>query len=144
MNQRDFEPFIGIPFVDGGRDMSGCDCWGLVCLVYEQMLDIKLDPYAGYSAMEQDKNSEAMRKDIKAGVWTLVDAPRTFDLVQMRGFERVDGRICSYPSHIGLWIDQGPKILQARQNSTGVELSDPNSPLLKDRLIRFGRHKDLI
>lgn len=33
---RAFDPsrFVGIPFVDGGRTLDGCDCYGLSRLVY--------------------------------------------------------------------------------------------------------------
>lgn len=30
------EKFIGIPFVNGGRDISGCDCFGLCMLIHEE------------------------------------------------------------------------------------------------------------
>lgn len=32
--------FIGIPFEDHGRARAGCDCWGLVCLIYQEELAI--------------------------------------------------------------------------------------------------------
>ena len=39
-------PFVGIPFVPGGHSMVGCDCWGLLRLVYRRMLGVELPPYA--------------------------------------------------------------------------------------------------
>lgn len=42
--------YIGIPFVSGGRDVSGCDCYGLVRLIlareYGYELPLLIDGYA--------------------------------------------------------------------------------------------------
>ena len=38
--------FVGIPFVNETSSMSGCDCWGLLRLVYRKVLGVKLPPYA--------------------------------------------------------------------------------------------------
>lgn len=34
--------YVGIPFVDGGRTREGCDCYGLVCLVFAEQFKVTL------------------------------------------------------------------------------------------------------
>lgn len=36
------QDLIGIPFIEGGRSLKGCDCYGLVKLYYKHILNIDI------------------------------------------------------------------------------------------------------
>ena len=40
-----FEDYVGIPFVDLGRDRSGIDCYGLIRLLYSERLSVEMPDY---------------------------------------------------------------------------------------------------
>ena len=56
MPLRAYSDFVGIPFVPKGRDFNGCDCWGLVRLVYLHRKYIQLP---SYDEFYRDINDEA-------------------------------------------------------------------------------------
>lgn len=41
-----WEKYIGVPFLETGRTLAGCDCWGLVRIVYRQELGILLPSWS--------------------------------------------------------------------------------------------------
>lgn len=44
--------YVGIPYLDKGRTDQGCDCWGLVRLVYAQELGIYLPSWHTHDGLE--------------------------------------------------------------------------------------------
>lgn len=54
----DFNKYVlsGIPFLGGGRDYNGIDCWGLVCLFYKEQLNINLPNYDGEYNYDDSKD----------------------------------------------------------------------------------------
>ena len=48
--------YLEIPFKVHGRNETGLDCWGLVCLIYLEQFGIELPSYADDYTDLQDKN----------------------------------------------------------------------------------------
>lgn len=94
-----FGALVGIPWLDRGRDLDGCDCWGLVRLAYRLGLGLDLPSCAdGYvtaaDASAVDSLIQGGRPDwqvipvSEAQVWDLVliyDHPWHVGLVAYAG-----------------------------------------------------------
>jgi cell wall-associated NlpC family hydrolase len=78
--------YIDIPFKPDGRDRSGLDCWGLVCLIYKEQLNIELPSWSGVfkdqsiGCLKQVARSMAIERDR----WVKVDKPEPFDVILLR------------------------------------------------------------
>lgn len=95
--------YVGIPFVEKGRDASGLDCWGLVQLVYKQELSIELPSYLDVYETTNDRDAlAAMISSESEQKWQdVADLPKPFDIVilNMRGVPMHVG-IITKPNHM--------------------------------------------
>lgn len=90
-----YSKYIGIPFVDKGREESGLDCWGLVRLVYKNELDIDLPDYLDYYESTNDRFATAKIVEYESNEnWIIPDDVKEFDVIilNMRGV----------PMHVGI------------------------------------------
>jgi len=117
--------YVGIPYVLGGRDRSGVDCYGLIFLVYFEEFGIELPRYDGVP--DDCERAEVTNQMIDGartgGKWLPVQDPKTGDVVEFK-ILRV--------SHIGLYVEP-QKILHALGGS-GVCLEGLDRPKLKRRV----------
>jgi cell wall-associated NlpC family hydrolase len=131
--------YVGIPFVDGGRGMDGCDCWGLLRLVYQREAGIELPSYGEISAAEVIAVARQIRSAITMDPWIDVAAQprREFDCVVMRKLEEAQ----RVPYHVGVMVSS-TRLLHTvyAADSHTVDTSDPS---VARRIIGFYRHKDL-
>ena len=67
----EYKDLIGIPFVDGGRDYHGLDCYGLVMLIYARM-GILLDEYNIAANDLVNVNKELVNRQ---SVWNKIENP---------------------------------------------------------------------
>lgn len=89
---------MGIPQANLGRSELGCDCWGLVRLVYRRELAIDLPSYRGaYVSPDEREEIAALVDSVEqVGPWRQADHPAPFNLLVFRR-----GQL---RSHLGLRI----------------------------------------
>jgi cell wall-associated NlpC family hydrolase len=78
--------FVGIHYVEFGRDRAGIDCWGLAKLVYAESLGIELPGYIEqYTSREERRELDALISSAAVSeTWTRVVQAATFDIVVFR------------------------------------------------------------
>jgi cell wall-associated NlpC family hydrolase len=127
-----FDAFIGIPYVDRGRDVAGCDCYGLLRLVYAAR-GIDLPSHDDRYATAAD--AAAMDRLIAGELddWREVErgTERALDGVLIR-----EGR---YVRHIGVVTSPG-KVLHVQPGGTS-RIEPYRVGLLAQRVVGFYRHR---
>jgi cell wall-associated NlpC family hydrolase len=110
------EKFVGIPFVEFGREMTGCDCWGLACRIYADELGVVLPDYVqGYAS--DDERSELAAVIAGATVsplWrTVTSLAMPFDIAIFRR-----GRL---DTHVGIVVHDGLMLHSAHEDCAKIE-----------------------
>ena len=121
--------YVGLPWVDRGRERTGLDCWGLVRLVYAEQLGIDLPAYSeSYASTAELAAIDAAITSQRSG-WARAGEPAPFDVALHRW-----GR---YEAHVGVMID-GRRMLHMMEGvSARIERID--EPLWNRRLVGFFR-----
>lgn len=124
--------YVGVPFVEHGRDGAGVDCWGLVRLVYAEKLGIALPDMSDGYASTSDK--ETLQRLVTQGKsdWHQIDARAlsAYDVVLLSNL--------GVP-HIGLFAGEG-LLLHVEPNS-GTVLERLTDPRIARRVREFYRHE---
>ena len=115
----DTSKYIGIPFVDYGRDEDGCDCWGLAKMVFMDIHGTELPDYQ-ISAYEVDDIIDTMS----------IDKDKFYKEINYKNSEMEIGDLVAlsihpkYPdmiNHVGIFI--GRDLFIHTQSSTGCIIS---------------------
>jgi cell wall-associated NlpC family hydrolase len=129
-----FSAFVGIPYRDKGRDLSGCDCWGLVWMVYRDLLGVELPSYTDRYTTGADR--QAMNELIRGelGAWSAVPAAeaRALDGVLIR-----EGR---FERHIGLVTSPG-RLLHVGSGTATSRIERYDEGMMRHRVAGFFRHQ---
>lgn len=92
--------YIGLPFASKGRGQTGVDCWGLIVMVYTDILGVSVPSYGEQykQAKPSDELSAALERELIAG-WRAVDTAQPLDLLIFT--------LCGKPCHCGLVTNPG-------------------------------------
>lgn len=90
-----FEKYVGIPYAEKGRDITGLDCYGLVRLIYKNEYKIDLPSFSAEYTADDNNRIQDLIAQYKEG-WESVDTPSAGDIVLFR--------IMGVESHVGLVI----------------------------------------
>lgn len=116
----ELEQYIGIPFKDHGRDKDGCDCWGLVRLVYKEQLGIEL-PDLGDTYSDAYARSEVNQtvNGATAQNWNIDVTNEPRKPLDVLTFTR--GGI---ETHVGLYVSEGVMLHVVDGIKTALERYD--------------------
>lgn len=127
--------YVGLPFASRGRTAEGVDCWGLVRLIYTQVLGIELPSYGEISAHDLVRVSREISDGKDGEVWAEVgkDALKAFDVVVMRyhGTRRI--------GHVGVAVDASTMI-HVEEASAAVVVPLAHFTI-RERIACFRRHR---
>jgi cell wall-associated NlpC family hydrolase len=137
--------YVGIPFLDLGRDRTGCDCWGLARLVLAEQAGVRLPSLAtGYgSEANAGGVGDAIEAERRSGAWDQIDAgnEQPFDVVEMSGAARVPGFGWVFgPLHVGVVVTSG-WLLHVERGTAAVLARYRKDQTIRKRVLGFWRFK---
>lgn len=128
--------YVGIPYVDGGRDHGGCDCFGLVRLVIYEQAGIELPSYDLVSASDMLRVMRCIERERAVRTWLPVDRPQPLDVVLMAHHRRPDIHV-----HVGVMVSAD--MMLHTEESAAAHTTAVREPLVSARIRGFFRHQRL-
>jgi cell wall-associated NlpC family hydrolase len=107
---------VAVPYKPLGRDWRGWDCWGLVYVMYRDLLGIYLPMYDAYQGTEDRfAQNTLILNGMGNGCWQEVEKPEPLDLAAIK----VSGCMC----HVGVWVGNR-WMLHTLESGTRCERTD--------------------
>lgn len=109
----DVKEIIGIPYKDGGRDLKGMDCCGVVLYLYKKHRNIILPDYL-YECTNMETDERIYQLALNGWPLKRIEKPEEMSIIGLK--------VCGNPSHVGVYVGEG-MFVHATRNS-GVCLTD--------------------
>ena len=135
--------YIGIPFVLGGRERTGLDCWGLVRLVLREQFQV--DVPSGNATDHAELAPNDRWRELSAELLAERDAASANWLNVARGAERAGDvlliRMRGYPLHVAIVI--APSWMLHIEEGIDSVVEDYRSRRWCQRITEIYRHAKL-
>lgn len=128
--------YVGIPFLERGRDRAGCDCWGLARLVLGERFGVDVPSYTSdYESVADTRKLAALAERSRADGWVEVALPeaRPGDVLLLR--------LSGLPIHVGLVV--APGWMLHTKKATDSVLDRFGGLAWRNRVLGAYRHEDL-
>lgn len=129
--------YIGTKFIENGRSLNGLDCWGLLYVIYDECLGIKLPTYAHIDAKSLlsvvREMTSAVERNQSWYILTPEQPKQLFDVVCM------GVRHTSIIGHVGLYL--GPDRMLHADQGIGVVEQAISHPSVRDRVVAYCRYR---
>lgn len=126
--------YVGLPWAFAGRSRAGVDCWGLLWLIYRDVLGIQITSYAQETtdAPEREQIAALMAGELVKSPWRPVEQEQPFDMVIFRR--------AGIDSHVGIVVSPGRMLHITHDTESRVERFDQGR--WKSKLLGIRRHVD--
>jgi cell wall-associated NlpC family hydrolase len=129
--------YVGLPWAFAGRSRDGVDCWGLLWLIYRDVLAVEIASYAQETtdAPEREQIAPLMAGELVKSPWLDVQ-PGT-----QRPFDMLVFRRAGIDSHVGVVVEPGRMLHITHGTESRVERYDKGR--WKPKLLAIHRHESL-
>lgn len=118
--------------MDRGREITGCDCWGLVKIWFTNEMGMDL-PDFDVSAIDRDLVAHTIDSERHTEHWSAVYPPDNGDVVAMSTNMHHPGMV----NHVGVYIGNG-QILHTTEK-TGSMIVRSNNVIWARRIVGYYR-----
>ena len=126
MYEDKFLDLVGVPFCDGGRDLSGLDCWGLTREIYSRFgYDFPLYEISCYDIVNVNQEMERNRAFWKRHFPPNIPVPSVVTF-------KISSPVIN---HVGVFIGEG-RFIHTRE-LTGTVIEKLDSPVWRHRIEGF-------
>lgn len=109
------DKYISVPFADHGRSKNGCDCWGLVTVVYKEKFKIDLPFLLDYDNVKDVRHITTLCKN-ECENWEEIskNEEQPYDVLVFN--------ILGAPCHVALVVEKG--LMLHTEKGIGTHISD--------------------
>ncbi len=130
--------YIGVPFLDGGRNLKGADCWGLLTIVLEEQFSVVVPHYGNYTYGTEDEIEIAARRIAEESTkppWVQVglDVAKSGDVLLLR--------ILGHPIHVSTVV--APCLMLHTSRGINSVIEEYDGYMWRNRILGVFRHAAL-